>query len=249
MTSDATPYIPSGFRGVEHARESGGEELRPHEAQPPFGTNRDQSPECATAYTDGQSMKANCSDESLLEQLREGSHSALALLFRRYAGMVRAVAYRILRDWAEAEDLLQEVFLFIFSKWALFDAGRGSARSWIVQVTYHRAIDRRRHLASRRFYSSVEIDETLLTIEEPISDATFYERSIEGSLGTEMLGKIEDALSSDQRKTMQLYFFEGYTFDEIAERIGQTVGNVRNHYYRGLEKIRKLVFTPELREK
>jgi RNA polymerase sigma-70 factor (ECF subfamily) len=189
------------------------------------------------------------SDEFLLEQLREGNHGALALLFRRYARLVRTVAYRILRDAAEAEDLLQEVFLFIFRKWALFDASRGSARSWIVQVTYHRAIDRRRHLASRNFYDSAELDETLLSMDGPIADSAFYERSIEGSLGTEMLSKIAEALSIDQRRTIQLYFFEGYTFEEIAELTKQMIGNVRNHYYRGLEKIRKLVFAPELRDK
>jgi len=189
------------------------------------------------------------SDEFLLEQLGEGNHGALTLLFRRYARLVRTVAYRILRDAAEAEDLLQEVFLFIFRKWALFDASRGSARSWIVQVTYHRAIDRRRHLASRNFYASAELDETFLSMDGPIADSAFYERSIEGSLGTEMLSKIAEALSIDQRRTIQLYFFEGYTFEEIAEHTKQMVGNVRNHYYRGLEKIRKLVFAPELREK
>jgi RNA polymerase sigma-70 factor (ECF subfamily) len=64
-----------------------------------------------------------------------------------------------------------------------------------------------------------------------------------------MLSKIAEALSIDQRRTIQLYFFEGYTFEEIAELTKQLVGNVRNHYYRGLEKIRKLVFAPDLREK
>jgi RNA polymerase sigma-70 factor (ECF subfamily) len=240
MTSEATPCIPPGFRGVERATRASAEELRPHAEQSTFRTNGEQSSELAAA---------NCSDEFLLEQLREGDHGALALLFRRYARLVRTVAYRILRDAAEAEDLLQEVFLFIFRKWALFDASRGSARSWIVQVTYHRAIDRRRHLASRHFYANEELDETLLTFDGPITDTAFYERSIEGSLGTEMLSKIAEALSIDQRRTIQLYFFEGYTFEEIAELTKQMVGNVRNHYYRGLEKIRKLVFAPELRDK
>ena len=189
-----------------------------------------------TNLADGSRSVENISDEFLLEQLREGNHGALALLFRRYARLVRTVAYRILRDAAEAEDLLQEVFLFIFRKWALFDASRGSARSWIVQVTYHRAIDRRRHLASRNFYASAELDETILSLDEPIADSEFYERSIEGSLGTEMLSKIAEALSIDQRRTIQLYFFEGYTFEEIAEHTKQMVGNVRNHYYRGLER-------------
>lgn len=194
-------------------------------------------------------LEACASDEFLLDQLREGNHGALALLFRRYARLVRTVAHRILRDEAEADDLLQEVFLFIFRKWALFDPARGSARSWIVQVTYHRAIDRRRHLVSRNFYASEELDEALHEISEPSTDTAFYERTIEGALGPETLRKIEEALSSDQQKTMQLYFFEGCTFEEIADRLGQTVGNARNHYYRGLEKIRKLVFVPGSREK
>lgn len=188
-------------------------------------------------------------DDQLLAQFREGDHGALAILFRRYARMVHTVASRILRDAAEAEDLLQEVFLFIFRRAELFDAARGSARSWIVQVTYHRAIDRRRHLASRRFYASADLDETLVSIEEPATDTAFYERTIEGALGTEMLQRIEEVLSGDQRRTLQLYFFEGYTIEEIADRIGQTVGNVRNHYYRALDRIRKLVFAPELQEK
>src|ERR1700734_1222417 len=76
------------------------------------------------------------SDELLLEQVRGGAKDALAFLFRRHARSVRNVAYRILRNEAEADDLVQEVFLFIFRKAALFDAAGGAARSWIFQVAY-----------------------------------------------------------------------------------------------------------------
>jgi RNA polymerase sigma-70 factor, ECF subfamily len=186
-----------------------------------------------------------CSDEFLLERLRKGDREALALLFRRYARMVRTVAHRIVRDAAEADDVLQEVFLFVFRKCSLFDAAQGSARSWIVQVTYHRAIDRRRHLVSRHFYANAELDETVLTNDERITDTAFYECSMEGTLGTETLGRIDRALSSDQRRTIQLYFFDGYSFEEIAKLTGQTLGNVRNHHYRGLERIRRLIFAPK----
>ncbi|HEY2468233.1 MAG TPA: sigma-70 family RNA polymerase sigma factor [Terracidiphilus sp.] len=206
-------------------------------------------PDCQARDIRAQGLEVGPSDEFLIEQLRHGNHDALAVIFRRYARMVRSVAYRIVRDEAEAEDLLQEVFLFIFRKWSLFDSVRGSARSWIVQVTYHRAIDRRRHLASRRFYTSSELDETLIANDEPMTDTTFYERSIEGVLGVETLKRIEEELSDDQRRTIQLYFFDGYTFEEIAERTGQTVGNIRNHYYRGLERIRRLIFPGALRGK
>lgn len=239
MTSEAASYF---------LNKMGSESRTATSEAPAAHLSAADAPRKADLADDSRSVEI-LSDELLFEQLCEGNHGALALLFRRYARLVHTVAYRILCDEAEAEDLLQEVFLFIFRKWALFDAARGSARSWIVQVTYHRAIDRRRHLASRRFYANADLDETLLSIDGPMADTTFYERSIEGSLGTEMLGKITETLSIDQRRTIQLYFFEGYTFDEIAELTKQLVGNVRNHYYRGLEKIRKLVFAPELRDK
>src|SRR5580700_10210867 len=100
------------------------------------------------------------SDELLMGQVRDGDKEALGVLFRRHARSVRNVAYRILRNEAEADDLVQEVFLFIFRKAALFDAAGGAARSWIFQVAYHRAFDRRRHLTFRNFYSIKELDDT-----------------------------------------------------------------------------------------
>ena len=65
----------------------------------------------------------------------------------------RGVAFRILRDASEADDLLQEVFLFVHRKANIFDPSKASVRSWIVQMTYQRAIDRRRYLQSRHFYT------------------------------------------------------------------------------------------------
>lgn len=182
------------------------------------------------------------SDETLFEGLRTDSKDALAILFSRYARLVRVVAQRILRNESEADDLVQDVFLFIFRKAELFDAARGSARSWIVQVTYHRAIDRRRYLASRHFYSGVALDDQILCN----ASSSRYEESIEGRLGREILREIEESLSGDQRQVLELYFYEGLRMNEIAEAMGQTVANVRNHYYRGLEKMRKCLFEAKL---
>jgi RNA polymerase sigma-70 factor (ECF subfamily) len=72
---------------------------------------------------------------------------------------------------------------------------------------------------------------------------------MEGLLGKAKLRKIDESLSEDQRKTIQLYFFEGYTLEEIAGRIGQSLGNVRNHYYRGLDRMRQIVFAAKLQAK
>lgn len=189
------------------------------------------------------------SDEELLEQIRGGAREALGALFRRYARMVRAVAHRILRDASEADDLVQEVFLFVFRKAALFDPARGSVRSWLVQVAWHRAIDRRRYLAARHFYTSLELEDDLLESKAAQGLPNFYEESMEGSLGRETLRRIDESLSEDQRRVIRLYFFEGHTVGEIAALLGQAPGNIRNHYYRALEKMRREIFPAKLGKK
>jgi RNA polymerase sigma-70 factor, ECF subfamily len=239
MSSKAAAYFPDSLADVPHMSDHCPISLEQIPSNP--GT-----PEGRVEPSTGQT---EISDDTLLGQLREGDKEALAIIFRRHARIVRAVAYRILRDPSEADDLLQEVFLFIFRKSALFDAERGSARSWIVQVTYHRAIDRRRYLASRHFYTSVEIDEANLGIHAACAEFAFYEQSMEGTLGKEILRRLNESLSEDQRRVIQLYFFEGYTLEEIAGKLGQALGNIRNHYYRGLEKMRKQIFSSKLRPK
>ena len=181
------------------------------------------------------------SDESLLEQVREGAKDALALLFRRHARSVRNVAYRILRNEAEADDLVQDVFLRIFRKAALFDSRCGAARSWIFHLTYFLAFDRRRYLNSRHFYASQELADTSFRLADPREELPFHERSMEGILGKALMERFNRLLSPEQRETIQLFFFEGYAFKEIAQLTGRPLINVRNHYYRGLEKMRKYV--------
>src|SRR5579863_3828755 len=79
---------------------------------------------------------ADTPDEDLLAFVQAGNCDALGVLFRRFAHPVRNVGQRILRDKAEADDLVQEVFLYIHRKSTLFDDSKGSARSWIIQVSY-----------------------------------------------------------------------------------------------------------------
>jgi RNA polymerase sigma-70 factor (ECF subfamily) len=177
------------------------------------------------------------SDEALIEQVKTGGTEALSILFRRYARLVRAIAYKILRDRSEADDTLQEVFLVLHRKSGLFDSSKSSARSWIIQVTYHRAIDRRRYLQSRHFYTQIDLEDLAREL-----GGKGYERAMEG-LEHEALRKLLDSLSINQRQTLHLFFFEGLTLHEIALKLGQTRGNVKNHYFRGLDKLRKKLLT------
>jgi len=252
MSSEAASYFPGTF---ECDRENANREKNPSDrssnlSRPENVPLRALHPENRRLLSaDPQQLGSGVSDEMLLGRLQSGDREALAILFRRFARIVRSVAYRILRDQSEADDLLQDVFLFILRKAALFDASQGSARSWIVQVTYHRAIDRRRYLVSRHFYSSLELGDSVLSSAELGAETAFIERSIEGVVGRARLKRIAESLSEHQRQTIQLYFFEGYTLEEIAAQIGQSLGNVRNHYYRGLEKIRQVVFAAKLQAK
>ena len=107
-------------------------------------------------------------------------------------------------------------------------------------MAYHRAIERRRYLTTRQFYSRTEIgSNTDHLVGTPTNE---FDYSAEAVFGRNGLSKVLEALSEDQRETLRLHFFDGYTLAEISQKVGQPLGNVRNHYYRGLDKLRKQMF-------
>jgi len=178
------------------------------------------------------------SDEHLMSRLRLGDQEAIAALFKRHSSAIYRVGKKMLRDSGEADDLVQEVFLYVYRKSELFDPSKGPARSWIFQIAYTQALLRRRKLKSIGLYS--------LAIADDLRDADScghvhadYDQTVEGLFGRNGWKRIAEDLTEDQRETLRLHFFEGYTFAEIAEKLGQTYANVRNHHYRGLEKLRK----------
>ena len=216
MTSDATAYFPDAI------------------APEPVDASGSES---AALESDVQPVLPICetSDEKLLKRVGKGDKEALSLLFRRHAHVVFSVACRILKDESEAEDLVQELFLFLFQKASLFDEKKSTGASWIIQMAYHRAIDRRRYLGVRHHYTAQEFHEGQIS-------ASKGQFSIDKIDATALLEKLRSELSPEQWRTLELHLFEGYSFHEIAERTGQTFGNVRNHYYRGLERLRSYVF-------
>lgn len=192
------------------------------------------------------SAQESLHDEDLLPRVVLGDKEALGLLFRRYAELVRSIGRRILRDKAEADDLVQEVFLYLHRKSGLFDKTKGSARSWIIQVAYTQAFMRRRLLKANGFYSSGIPDKEAESHQSASRDGANYDRSVEGLFGRNGWQKIIEELTEDQRETLRLHFFEGLTFAEIAETLGQSHHNIRNHHYRGLDKLRKHIAKSKL---
>jgi RNA polymerase sigma-70 factor (ECF subfamily) len=180
------------------------------------------------------------SDEALVSRICSHDREGLALLFRRYARLVWTVGRRILRNNEEADDLLQDVFLFVSRKARAFDSSKGSIRSFLVHATYQKAISRRRYLTKRYFYASKDLEEDTAR-EIPAPRAPLYDESVEAHLGREALRNALADMSTVQRETLRLHFFEGYTLEEIASHLGESYGNTRHHFYRGLDKLRKQI--------
>jgi RNA polymerase sigma-70 factor (ECF subfamily) len=193
-------------------------------ARLPLPLSKEKTRDIAVAANQ-RSSSTETSDEALIVRVCDGDKEALASLFRRHARIVRGVAYRVLRDTSEADDLLQDIFLLIHRLCKTYDAAKGPARFWILQMTYRRAISRRRYLTSRHFYTRLDLDDASEKIGDGRNQLAPNDHAIERMIGHEALQKT--------------FFFDGYTFEEIAAKLGQTTGNVSHHYYRGLEKLRR----------
>ncbi len=183
------------------------------------------------------------SDEELMAALQAKDASALEALFGRYARLVSSIAFRILHDYSEAEEVVQEAFFYIYQRSTLFDKRKGGAKAWIVQVAYSRALDRRTHLLRRGFYSGTEIE----SLDDTLVGKTDVEREIGAKINFDHLQRAFEDLTAMQRRTIELFYFEGMELREISERLHEPFGNVRHHFYRGLERLRKSPSVQRLR--
>jgi RNA polymerase sigma-70 factor, ECF subfamily len=190
--------------------------------------------------TGSSAVSTEASDETLLGLIAAHDTEALGRLFRRYAKIVLGIGRRILHDESEAEDFVQDVFLYLQRKCGVFSPTKGSASSWIIQTVYYQALQRRMRLTSSHYYSTREI--------EVMTPASAVERDLSAEIvfGRSTWQGILKALTLDQWETLRMHFFEGYTLGEIAQKRGESVGNARHHFYRGLEALRKQVFSGDL---
>jgi RNA polymerase sigma-70 factor (ECF subfamily) len=182
-------------------------------------------------------------DEELLARLRAKDQEAVGVLFERYSGLFLSIAYRILNDRWEAEDVVQEIFLEIFQRSESFDPAKASARTWMVQLAYSRSFDRRKFLHRRFIYGGTEIQRLKNTLRE----SSRLEEQIATRLTGEQLHEAFGELNEKQRATLELYFFEGCDLREVAARLEDTFENVRHYYYRGLDRLRRTAIALTLR--
>jgi RNA polymerase sigma-70 factor, ECF subfamily len=184
------------------------------------------------------------SDEELMTGVQAKDAKALDLLFVRYSRLVFGIAVRIVNDRSEAQDVVQEVFFSLYQKAILYDPAKGSAKGWIVQVAFSRARDRRQHLLRRGFYSGTDVE----TLHDTLVGQTDVEHEVGVKLDFSQLRCAFEELTTIQRRTLDLFYFEGLDLREISERLREPFGNVRHHFYRGLERLRKSPAVKRLRD-
>jgi RNA polymerase sigma-70 factor, ECF subfamily len=176
-------------------------------------------------------------DAELMAHLQAGCNDALAILFDRYHRLVLSIALKIVRDAGEAEDVMQSVFLEIYRSVAQFDPAKGTTKVWILQYAYHRAINRRQHLSARNFYNNTNLE----TVENRLPETGSPLGSLTQDELKHLLRQGLATLSGAQKQVIELASAKGLSMKEIADKTGDSLLNVRHHYYRGLQKLRSFV--------
>ncbi len=167
-------------------------------------------------------------DSALLALVQRGDEQAMASLFDRYSKVVYSVALRVLRDPASAEDVLQEIFMQIWRSPDGFIATRGSLGGWLAVVSRNRSID-----ALRRKRPTDSVDEIALSSPYNLSEEA------ERNIMIERAREVIVLLPAEQRKTLEMAFFDGLTHSEIAEMTGDPLGTVKTRIRSALLTLRK----------
>ena len=167
-------------------------------------------------------------DTALLTRMGQRDENAMEDLFRRYSGAVYSVALRVLHDSGQAEDVLQEVFLQLWRNPAAFVQQRGSLGGWLVVVARNRAID-----MLRRRKPSDSVDDVVLASSVNVAEEA------ERNTTMEKVRQVIAGLPEEQRKTLELAYFEGLSHTEIASRTGDPLGTVKTRIRQALISLRK----------
>jgi RNA polymerase sigma-70 factor, ECF subfamily len=174
--------------------------------------------------------KARATDTALMERIVQRDESALAELYDRYAGMLTSVLCRILRDSQAAEEILQDIFFQLWHMSSQFDARRGSLPGWLAVIARNRAISR---LRRKNPSEGEELGENSVVVPQNL-ETTVAQR--------EMMMRVTAAverLPEEQRKALELAYFEGMTHSEIARHTGDPLGTVKTRLRTAVETLKR----------
>jgi len=180
----------------------------------------------------GPGSDVDRTDRETMERLAGGDLGALERLYDQYGAMSFSIAYRITGDRASAEDVVQEAFLGAWRNAARYADARGSVKTWLLSIVHHRAID-----AVRRRRPTTELPETETNMPSTlVLPDTWTE--IAASLDRETVQAALATLSDVQREAIELAYFGGHTYREVAVLLEQPEGTVKSRIRAGLLRLR-----------
>ena len=173
-------------------------------------------------------------DEEVMQLVQEGKPRAFELLYDRHGGAAFSLAYRMVGNRVTAEDITQEAFLSIWRSRLRYDQARGSVRTWVLGIVHNRAVDalRRNVVHDRRRETMEGIEERHEAKER--TDVEVARREEARSIRTAL-----DTLPDEQRKTIELAYFGGFSHSQIAELLNEPIGTVKGRMRLGLDKMRR----------
>jgi RNA polymerase sigma-70 factor (ECF subfamily) len=175
----------------------------------------------------------NLADEEVMQLVQQGDPRAFELLYDRHGGAAFSLAYRMVGNRVNAEDISQEAFLSIWRSRLRYQSERGSVRTWVLGVVHHRAIDALRHnLVHERRRVGVEGLEERQEAPE-LTDVEAARREEARNVRTAL-----DTLPEDQCRVIELAYFGGFSHSQIAEMLEMPIGTVKGRMRLGLEKLR-----------
>lgn len=173
----------------------------------------------------------DASDAILVVAIGRWSQEALAEAYRRHAGAVFALARRLLAERALAEEVVQEVFLRLWHHPDKFDPDRGSLRSYLLAQTHGRAVDLLRSEVSRRAREQRDATATAeagYDLEHAVVDLAVAEE-VRNAMGV---------LTTTEREAIELAYFGGHTYREVATLLDEPEGTVKSRIRSGLRRLR-----------
>ena len=185
------------------------------------------------------SVLQEMSDGGLVVAIARYREDALAEAYRRHAGAVFALARRVLADLTTAEEVVQEVFLRLWTQPDKFDPDRGSLRSYLLAQTHGRSVDLLRSDTSRRRREEREARQTAeagYDLEHEVWDLTVADR----------VKEVVAVLPMAERRAIELAYFGGHTYREVAVLLGEPEGTVKSRIRAGLQRMRSALKTSDL---
>lgn len=182
------------------------------------------------------------SDALLLARIRAGDDRALAAVYDQHAGLVYGLARRVTRDEQLARDVTQEVFIYLWEMPQRIQLSRGSLRTYLAMLAHRRAVDEvRRHVARARAESTPVLPEPEDGPETRVVDAATR------AWRTKRLAALLGMLAAEQRAAVQLAYYDGLTYVQVAQALGIPEGTAKTRLRAALARLRTLM-TDEVRE-